>query len=217
MATVLAALIGAAIGSLGSQVVAESFRRRAMREQSRRDTTDKYLLQLQDAIESVISRVVNLTSQHGRNAMDDRYLVTSTMYAFGVLLAQKRRLLLDGVYPKLQELEDGLGEQLEQALESIEREIGRETSSFPSFQRYSRLALAESVMERVGEHWTVGSYLAFAERIEGDSTVKETLGPARHFVDRLDKSDCGALLETLGAAGRLTARFTGIPLSVEAY
>lgn len=213
MATVIAALIGAAIGSVGSQVIAEWFRRRDAREQTRREASEKYLLQLQDAIESVISRVVNLKYEHGLSVMAGSYYEVTTLYAFGVLLAQKRRLLLDGIYPKLQEIESSLGEELEDRLEAIESDIGIETIDDVSFQRYQRLALAESVMERVGDSWTVVSYLQFADRVS-DPALKEVLAPAFDFVRRLDETDCGDLLRHLEDAGDLTSKVTGLRLSV---
>lgn len=215
MATVVAALIGAAIGSLGSQVIAEAYRRREARERSRREAVERYLLQLQDAIESVISRVKNLTTRQGRAVMRGDYYEVSTLYAFGNLLAQKRRLLLGGVYPQLQELAAGLGEKLERLLEAAEREIGREARGESSFQRYDRLALAEAVMERVGDAWTVSSYLQFGERYASDAVLKQALLPACDFVDRLNEMDCASLLETLSAAGNLIAIHTRIPLTAE--
>jgi hypothetical protein len=214
--TILAALIGAAIGSVGAQVVGESFRRRAAREEARRRAVDRYLLQLQDSIESLISRIDNLTTRRGRAVMGDTYYEVSTLYALGSFLAQKRRLLLDGIYPQLEELADGLGENLETLLESVEREVGRESGDTEGFQRYHRLALAEAVMERGEGGWSVGSYLSFAERYQsGDEGFKEMLRPAKQFAHRLPSEDCSSLLGRLNETGQLVARHTRIALSAD--
>jgi hypothetical protein len=214
MTTILAALIGAALGSVGAQIASERFRRHAARDEARRRVVSRYLLQLQDAVESVISRVLNISRQQGASVMDETYYEVSTLYGLGCLLAQKRRLLLDGAYSQLEDMKPGLGAQLEGLLERFERDLGRDSASGTSFQRYHRLALAEAVLGRDGEGWYVDRYLSFVERYERDDAhLKQALTPATAFINRVPASDWLSLLETLEEIGTLTALHTHIPLS----
>src|SRR4051812_14573590 len=119
MDTVAAALIGAIVGSIGAQVVGAWLARGRERDADQRRVSQEYLLQLQDAALSVRLRVDNILDREGRSAMSDRYYRTTTLYAFACLLAQKRRLLLDGVYVLLEDVQTHLGRELLNALEAF--------------------------------------------------------------------------------------------------
>jgi hypothetical protein len=70
-ATVLAALIGAVIGSLGAVLVEAHLKRRAEETARRQILVRRYLFQLQDAAESLWFRLYNLNFP-GRSVCDER-------------------------------------------------------------------------------------------------------------------------------------------------
>ena len=202
MDTVAAALIGAIVGSIGAQLVGARLAWSRERKADQQRVSQKYLLQLQDAALSVRLRVDNILDQEGRSVMSDRYYRTTTLYAFACLLAQKRRLLLDGVYVLLQDGRKDLGRKLLKKLEAFEEFLGREGSSGPGFQRYSRLVLAESVLERTPEGWGVVSFMNFSA-MHG-SRLGEDLQGAEQFLEQLETMDwSGDGTELLDGIGEL--------------
>ena len=63
-----------------------------------------YLIQLQDAIESLWFRFYNIKDRGGRLVMSDKYYEHSTLYALASGLAYNRIMLLDGIYSQLRSL-----------------------------------------------------------------------------------------------------------------
>jgi hypothetical protein len=145
LTSLLAALIGAGVGSVGAVLVADWRKQQAESTERREALVQRYLFQLQDSIESLWYRLENLARRSGRLVMQDQYFETTTLYALGRVLAIERLLALEGVYPQLDRLYPGLGEYL----------MGQRVDlALPgSFYQYDRLALAEAVMEREGEHF----------------------------------------------------------------
>ena len=67
MASLIAALIGAGIGSIGAVLVGDARKQRAERAERRELVVQRYLFQLQDSAESLWYRLKNLAYEHGRS------------------------------------------------------------------------------------------------------------------------------------------------------
>jgi hypothetical protein len=217
MATVVAAFIGAVVGSIGAVVIEEFYRRRRedveRREalaQRREALVRRYVFQLQDAVEALWHRVYNVRHEGGEGAMSPEYRETTTVFAVGRVLAAERVLALEGVYPQLEQLFPGLGKSLQ----------GRRLSvalSFPSLQQYDRIALAEAVLERDKDGFRPSTFLAFQTQYSGNQPgATGWLMAARSAVSRFgqDMTKMDELLDLLGDVAHQTSDATGIPTSI---
>lgn len=210
MATVLAALIGAFFGSIGTVAVQEWLRARRERREHREVLVHRYLFQLQDAVEALWHRVFNVRHEGGKGAMTPAYLASTTVYALGRVLAAERILALEGVYPQLKEHYPELGETLQARRLSVELR-------FADFQQYDRIALAEAVLEQDERGFRPSTYLAFQHRyVEGASGEASWLERARTAVGGLgeDPRRMDGWLDLLGKIAHLTSAATGIPTSI---
>lgn len=191
VATLLAALIGAVIGSAGAVWVEYILTQRAERNRRRERIVERYLFQLQDAVEALWHRLNNVTSRGGRDVMSDDYFELTTLYALGRLLAVERILALEGVYSQL----DATHPQLAAFL--MRHRIDREFQGF-GFYQYDRITLAEATMERDGDQYRASTYLEFRHRYEvEESSEKEWLAPARQAIQTMDERRLSILLHAL--------------------
>jgi hypothetical protein len=210
MATVLAAFIGAILGSVGAVLAQEVLRRRRERAERREALVRRYLFPLQDAVEALWHRVYNVRYEGGKGAMTPPYLETTTVYALGRVLAAERTLTVDGVYPQLKLFYRELGESLQ------DRRLSA-ALSFPGFQQYDRIALAEALLE-----WDAGgfrpiTYLVFRSRYgEGEPGDASWLTSARNAVGSLgeDEARMDRLLDLLGKIAHQSVDATGMPTSI---
>jgi hypothetical protein len=210
MATVLAALIGAFFGSMGAVALQEWLRARRERREHREALVNRYLFQLQDAVEALWHRVYNVRHEGGRGAMTPAYQASTTVYALGRVLAAERILTLEGVYPQLRDHYPELGETLQARRLSVELR-------FADFQQYDRIALAEAVLEQDEHGFRPSTYLAFQARyLEGTAGEASWLERARIAVGGLgdDPTRMDAWLDLLGTIAQLTSAATGIPTSI---
>lgn len=205
LASLLAALIGAGIGSIGAVLITEWRKEKAEARQRRELLVQRYLFQLQDALETLWFRVRNLAHQQGRSVMDEQYFETTTLYALGRALALERLLALDGIYPELDRLYPGLGTFL------LKHRVDTALAD-GAFYQYDRLALAEAVMEREGERFRASTYLEFRRRYEGNqSGDRELLAPAREAVESLERVEAERLLALLRQVATEIAEVADIP------
>lgn len=210
MATVLAALIGAFFGSIGTVAVQEWMHGRRERREHREALVHRYLFQLQDAVEALWHRVYNVRHEGGKGAMTPVYQASTTVYAIGRVLAAERILTLEGVYPQLKEHYPELGETLQARRLSVELGFG-------NFQQYDRIALAEAVLERDERGFRPSTYLAFQQQyMEGAAGEASWLERARTAVGGLgeDPGRMDGWLDLLGTIAHLTSSATGIPTSI---
>jgi hypothetical protein len=204
LASLIAALIGASVGSIGAVIASDWRKRKAEMSQRREALVQRYLYQLQDSAVSLWYRLDNLERRNGRLVMDDQYFETTTLYALGRVLAIERLLALEGVYPQLATLYPELG--------SFLREHRVDDALPRSFYQYDRLALAEAVMEREGDHYRPSTYLEFRRRYESeDSGEGEWLAPARKAIEALGKNTTSNVLDELRTVAHRISRETGIP------
>lgn len=165
-----------------------------------------YLVQLQDAIESLGHRINNLQSNGGTSSMASRkYFVESSRYVIAMVLAQHRRLTINGVFGHLEQRQPGSGVELQARLEYIERELGRVVGH--RFPRYLRRELADLALDWRGERLRAVSYSDFQRRL--GSEVHRTCAHAVDLVaDELIEAQ--AVLLALDLAAQTVAAHTGI-------
>ena len=208
-ATILAALIGAMVGSVGSIFLDAWLRRNRERKRKRDELVQRYLLQLQDAVEGLWYRIDNLARRGGRKVMEDRYFEISTLYALGRVIAYERILLLDGVYPQLKQIDPDLSICLKDKMQ----EIG---TLMTGFHKYDQLALAEAVIEKVNGYSRAATYLEFKRRYDEDASLgSKTLLPAKEFLTTFAGHQLEGLLKTLAKIANKIAKKTEIPTTVE--
>ena len=147
--TVIAALIGAVVGSLGAKLIDELLKRKAEAASLRQSIIYQYLLELQFAIDSLWHRLDTLKGPGSHN-IHDKYYEASTLYSLACVLAYRRILFLDGVYSKIVHVEPDFGSFLNERLDGIDSILKNLQKSAPFFN-YHRLILAETVTQRVGD------------------------------------------------------------------
>jgi hypothetical protein len=212
LATLIAALIGASVGSLGAVYLSARMKREDETTERREALVQRYLFQLQDSVESLWYRLKNLAHESGRSVMADQYFETTSLYALGRVLALERLLALEGVYPQLVKFYPGLGTFL------MEHRVNQALGG--AFYQYDRLALAEAVMEREGDRFRVSTYLEFRRRYESADTGEGTwLAPARDAIQSLGEERAEELLgELRSIAIRLASETriaSGLPNATE--
>jgi hypothetical protein len=202
-------LVGLSDKLLGAVLLKDWLQRRAENRRTRERVLQLYLLQLQDAIESLWYRLNNLKNRGGRAMMEDGYFEISTLYILGRVLAYERILLLDGIYLKLEKFRPGLEAFLKKSLKDLDEKFGKR-----GFHRYNRLALAESVMERGDdEHFRTRNYIDFREDYEAkNSVVNIFLKPARDYLNgfQINDTNLSAVMDELQSAAKRLADETGI-------
>ena len=204
LVSLLAALIGAGVGSIGAVIAADWRKRKAETLERREALVQRYLFHLQDSVESLWYRLDNLARRGGRFVMEDQYFETTTLYALGRVLAVERLLALEGVYPQLERLYPGLGKFLMEY--RVDYALGG------AFYQYDRLALAEAVMEREEDRFRTSTYLEFRRRYESkESGEGEWLAPAREAIQSLTKDETEDLMDRLRTIAVRIAAETNIP------
>src|SRR5437764_3214544 len=95
VSTIVAALIGSVIGSVGAVLTDHWLTGRSEKFHRRELLVQRYLFQLQDALETLYYRLHNLAKRSGRSVMSDEYFEKSTLYALGRVLALERIFALE--------------------------------------------------------------------------------------------------------------------------
>ena len=155
--TIVAALIGAVIGSLGAALAAHLLERSSEKARTRSELAQRYLFQVQDSVESLWFRLANLEDRDGGDNMPEEYYVTTMLYAVGRVLACERLLALEGAYFTIEEAFPQLGEFLKG------RRIDHRFSGIEFFH-YNRLALAETMLRWEEGHFRPALSSALAGR-----------------------------------------------------
>ena len=208
---IVSALIGAVGGSLGASFINDFLRRRAERTYLHEGLVNRYLLQLQDAIESLWYRLDNTSGIGGQELMEDSYYEVSTLYALACVFAFKRILLLDGVYSQLGKQ---LGRHLKKKMQEFDFQIN--TLQFLSqFFHYDRLALAEAVMEREDGHLRTCTFMEFKKHYQEDESSVHPLKSAKEFVSILRGSNVASgLMDKLVEISILLEKEVGIESNI---
>jgi len=209
----ISAGIGAGAGSLGATLLGDALKRKSERRLLREKLVNNYLLQLQDAVESLWGRLINKGALLALKETTDPYFERSTLYALACLLAYNRILLLDGVYSQIEIFRPGLGVALRKKLQQVEFSLDAEIPG-AGFYRYNRIALAETVMERVEGRWIIKGYLEFNNRYE-KIEIQKALIPAKSFVLQVSNSKLDSLLKDLMDIAIDVGKVTGITPSIQ--
>ncbi len=213
VATIVAALIGALFGSIGAAWY--EYRRKHEDEirLAREKLIERYLLQLQDAAESLWHRLKNVRERGGRTLMSDSYYEVSTLYALGRVLAYERILLLDGVYLQLKGLkkfDPMLGPFLKDTLRSMDNILDE-----GKFHRYDRLTLAEAATERGEGFLHTRAYSEFKRSYDApDSLVRASLEPAKEFIETPRGQTLDKLMSSLQDISKKLSATTEITTTV---
>lgn len=212
---VLPALIGAIGGSIGGNFLSDWLARRTDKQKLRRELVDKYLIQLQDSLESLWFRLDNIKNRDGLRKMTDRYYEESTLYILGSVLAHSRILSNEGVYTKIEQSIPGLGiflrnkmNQFGSYLDNIDPDV--------HFYLYDRIALAEAVMSLNTERSSIASYLEFRKQyLDSNSNLNSVLAPARAFTMSMKSLDLKALMQKIYEIADKIENQTGITTGIE--
>jgi hypothetical protein len=219
-ATIGSALIGAVVGSVGASIINDWLSRRTERRRIYEKVVQEYLLQLQDAIESLWHRFHNIEKLGGKITMDNTYFETTTLYVLARVLAFKHVIILEGVYYNVERIKPGLGIFLRNKLEALDKRLDNmnyeiNTKGSPFF-RYDRQILAESVMNWEADRSRIGTFIDFKQSYDAaDSRIKLTLTPAREFVLALDSSNVSVIRKLLSDIALRLESETGISSSVK--
>ncbi|GCE11809.1 hypothetical protein [Tengunoibacter tsumagoiensis] len=206
--TIIAALIGSVIGSVGAVFADYWLTQRKEKLAKREIILQRYLFQLQDAIEMFYYRLNNVAFSAGGRVMSDEYFEVTTLYAFGKVLALERIFLLDAVYTQLDGLYPELGTFLR--VHRLDRNV-----QYIDLYQYDRIALAESIIEREGEVFRTSTYLEFRKRYEmPGSREKQWLEPAVNAITSLSPVQIQAMLKFLKIEADRIAKRTGIDSSL---
>jgi hypothetical protein len=214
LTTIIAALIGAVIGSLGAKLTEEILKRRNERIIIQQNLINQYLLQLQDNIESLWYRLDTLKKRGPNNLMKEKYFESSTIYTLACVLAFKRILLLEGVYSRIYQISPELGTFLNKNLEIIDSII-ENLQNTSSFYRYQRIILAETVIQRIEGRLSTCTYVEFKKQYEDTNTgTKESLKPADDFLRLLKRPEIAILMDRLKTIAIRLGQETGIASSL---
>ena len=208
--TIVAALIGSIIGSVGAVLADHWMTGRNEKFHKREMLVQRYLFQLQDALDMLWYRLHNLVYQGGQYVMSDDYFVITTLYALGRVLALERIFALEAVYPQLDAIYPELGKLLKQQDYLIERQL-------PSYQffQYNRLSLAEAVIVHEGELFRASTFLEFRRRYEAEHSLeKQWLVPATDAIRSLSQDQMDHILETISKKAFKIAEKTSIDTSI---
>lgn len=207
-ATIIAALIGALLGSLGT-VLLQGFLEIREREFATRELlVQRHIYQLQEGAESLYWRVRNANKLGGAAYMPEVYYTTSTIYALGRVLAAQYLLAADGAYPTLQQHCAPLGSLLD------ERELGILLAD-RKLPRYVRLALAESVLETKDSPPRMMRFLSFRSTFDEKTWDADPfLAPITLFVREMGNVNNEKLLETLAELVRAASKCTRVSASL---
>ena len=200
LVNLIGALIGAASGSLVGIFATEWFRRRSEKELFRRNIIDKYLIQLQYAVQDLLYRLHNIKDKEGSYYMmlitgSEEYYNISTLYVLGAVLAYHRILLFGGIYSQIEILFPSFGIKLSDQLDKFGNDLDDlkillpDTGKVVYFFRYNRIALGDAVTEETNERYYIRSFLKFKREYENDNILKSILIPAYNFVQALPNSD----------------------------
>ena len=218
MSTIVAALIGAVIGSIGSAAVTNLLSSRTEKKRSYENLVQRYLLQLQDSIESIWYRFLNIKQRGGRMIMENVYYETTTLYALAKVLAIKHILITEGIYSNIENIKPGLGIDLRDKLEAFDKrldQINFELDNPTRFYRYDRQLLAETVLEKEEQYLRVSTFLNFRKQYDdSSSSIRTLLAPTKEFVLQLDGSNISEIMKDLSTIAERLSEETGIRTSV---
>ncbi len=216
--TIVAALIGAVLGSGGAVLIQYLLTSRSEKIHRREILVQRYLFQLQDALEMLWYRLDNLANRGARSVMSDEYFEKTTLYVLGRVLAIERIFMLEAVYPQLEAIYRGLGKCLKQNRFDIKLIDYLKKQKY-EFYQYDRFLLAEAVIIHEGDVFRTATYLEAKRGYEEKEALeKEWLERAKQVILSFDEEQnrerVKGLLVTLIAIAKYIENRTGIDSSL---
>lgn len=219
---IIAALIGAIIGSVGAAFASYWLSRRGEKRQAYEIVMQRYLVQLQDAVDSLWYRFYNLKDMGYREPsqrLADTYYLTTTLYALGKVLAFKHMIVGEGAYYNIEIVKPGLVDFLRDRFEDIEKKLNHlnyENQLKVNFFRYDRQALAETIIQRDGQNVRISTFLEFRKCYDDpNSQIKSILEPAREFILKLERPQFTELMSYLSQIAKKLESETGIKTNIK--
>ena len=220
--TAMFAVMGAIAGGTGTEFINRYWRGRKERDEKKRELLKRYLYGFQESAESLWYRLYNLSYRGGKDVMDNDYLLTSTLYSIGSVLAYHRIMRLEGVYADL----NFLGTDYMKFRQSVERfgkcldNVGYSINS--NLFRYDRISLAEALLSRdEGQNmYRIITYLEFKEKwFSEEGQKRKTLATALNFVKALTErenieSQLNEIMENLHTTAVTLAKETRIDTTI---
>ncbi|MBE9113756.1 hypothetical protein IQ273_30765 [Nodosilinea sp. LEGE 07298] len=157
MTNELRALIFAGLGTFTGALIQYYFQRRSAAQQERREIIEVYLLQLQNAVESLYYRLNNLLDWGGKTFMADDYYRATSIYILARILAQENLLITQGIYAKLS-YDERFKRSLKLHLHALNCGLDDQ-----NFLYYHRVQLAEMLV-REGKLITYTNFLALLDQ-----------------------------------------------------
>lgn len=204
MATIIAALVGSVIGSLGAAYLRYRLDKSKASDRRQDRVLQRYLSQLQDALESFWLRLYNLSRRDGRSTMSQEYFRLTTIYAWTRVVSYSRILLLDGIYAQLS---DKLTITLKNGFDQIDRKLKDH-----EFQYYDRIALAEALILKDGIRLRPSTYLEFRNRSK-DPLIESLFDAAGRTLENLDNMSLDQIRADISEMLRRVSEKTKMPVS----
>ena len=199
----------------GSKKLTDWLARRTEKEKLRRELVDKYLIQLQDSLESLWFRLHNMKYSDGLQKMTDTYYEVSTLYVLGTVLAHNRILSYEGVYTKIEQLIPGLGIFLRDKMNQFGSYLDKIDSEI-HFYQYDRIALAESAMSLNDGRHIIASYLEFRKQYDdASSNLKTLLSPAKEFITKIKSAELNLIMDKVYEMAIKIDNQTGITTGIK--
>lgn len=216
--TIVTALIGAVLGSGGAVLIQYLLTNRSEKLHRREILVQRYLFQLQDALEMLWYRLDNLANNSGLSVMSTEYFETTTLYVLGRVLALERIFMLEAVYPQLDTIYSDLGKCLKQNRFDLALQRYLKSQSF-EFYQYDRFLLAEAVIVHEADVFRTATFLEAKRGYEEKETLeKEWLERAKCVILSFDAEQnmekVNRLMDTLIAIAKYIEKKTGIDSSL---
>jgi len=218
LATVVAALIGAALGSIGAVVVQGWIEQNRDSRRLKEALVERHLLALQEAVESLWFRLDNVANQGGRGIMnrnDPTYWEITSVYALGRALGAERLLGLEGVFPRVATAWPELGGVL------TENRIDRRVKDVfgDALFHYEIVLLAEGVLlkNQDGANMRLMTYSEFRRTFHDESSgLRESVAPAIDALESMDREQNEQIRDCLSGIATELSKVTEVPRTIPA-
>lgn len=168
---------------------------------ARQALVDKYLLQLQDAIEDLLERLNAPIPEKPLEGEAKIYHDSTMLYALGRIFAFKRILVSDAVYTQMRYINKTLGNHVKKTLDDIDdllKTIDLKADGSKELFTYDNIALGELVVERQTDHLETISYREFKKRYDDETEpIRKNLDRIRGIVDDLQDPDAKEPIDEL--------------------
>lgn len=212
----LGGVIGGVVGSTAIAVVNHYLQSKREIVINRKNVVDKYLVQLQDAVEDLMERLEVPLPKEIPDESRNYYFVT-LLYALGRIFAYKRIFVVDGVLSQMDTVKKGLGNDIKKRLDDIDeklRQIDIQDQQ-RDFRYYDNIALGELVVDSSGNHLKTITYKDFRKKIEEEkSVIGDSVSRLRNFAEDLREHQSHKLEQMLDDFLKMLSKETSIEMPI---